>query len=123
MAQTSTTPRSKKLSCVLAQLILRTHGAATEIARFGGFGRAYAYKVVHGLKPPSQRFLDALSPAFARLGVRYQIAPLETDGPDKPGNIEAGGKGTSIPQSQDQRYSSLAPMRSTQAPAARGRGS
>jgi len=114
---------AKKLSCVLAQLILRTHGAATEIARVGGFGRAYAYKVVHGLKPPSRRFLDALPRAFARLGVRYQIGALDADGLEKPGDREAGGKRTPIPQSRDPRYSSLAPMRSEHAPAARGRGS
>jgi len=66
----------------MAQLILRTHGASTEIARVAGFGRAYAYKVAHGFKPPSRRFLGALPLAFARLGVAYEIEALEMDSPE-----------------------------------------
>lgn len=78
MGQPSTPSGSSKLSPALAQLILRTHGASSEIARLAGFGRAYAYKVLHGLKPPSRRFLLSIAPALARRGVGLAAAQLST---------------------------------------------
>jgi transcriptional regulator with XRE-family HTH domain len=49
----------------LVKLIRRHRGMQAEVARLGGFSRAYVWNVLHG-KAPSEKFIRALGEALAR---------------------------------------------------------
>jgi hypothetical protein len=79
-----TTKKSKKkLAPQTMRLIRRTHGLRANIARAGNFERSYVTRVVNGTKPPSTRFLAALSLALEEMARLAQIEVVRSEYPQE----------------------------------------
>ena len=77
----STKDGKKKLAPQTARVIRQSHGLRADIARAGGFHRSYVTRVLSGAKPPSARFLEALSVALEAMARHVQIETVRLQYP------------------------------------------
>jgi hypothetical protein len=87
----STENNKKKLAPQTMRLIRRTHGLRANIARAGDFERSYVTRVVKGVKPPSARFLAALSLALEEMAVLAQLKVVPSEYPREFAQVEEHG--------------------------------
>jgi hypothetical protein len=78
----TTKKTAHKLDREIARLIQGIYGAVAEIAAIGAFSRTYAWKVVHGQKPASLRFLLAVDCFLAGASRRVNGAMLRRAHPE-----------------------------------------
>jgi len=72
-----------KVKHATVRIIRRTHGLAAEIAVVAGFDPSYVSKVLKGEKPPSERFLSAVSIAMTNFARRFDRQAFETEYPQE----------------------------------------
>jgi len=72
----------KKLKPGTVRVIRQTHGLASEIATVAGFSDAsYVSKVLKGEKPPSEKFLHAVSIAMTNFAQQFNRQAFDVEYP------------------------------------------
>lgn len=79
LPESNTNRTGKELFPATIRLVRRTHGFVTAIARAGGFRPSYVSDVLAGRRPPSARFLRALTEAAEADGWAVLRAAVEAE--------------------------------------------